>query len=63
MDDESFSDTTKPSSVLKWKCGACSKLGPRNSNEDRFVAIDDLFHGIIAFLLQVFLKKIIIISF
>jgi len=31
-----------PKPALSWYCGSCSKLGPRNSNEDRFVAINDL---------------------
>jgi len=31
-----------PKPTLSWYCGSCSKLGPRNSNEDRYVAINDL---------------------
>jgi len=27
---------------VRWRCGSCSLRGPRNSNEDRFIAINDI---------------------
>jgi hypothetical protein len=31
-----------PYAAVQWRCGACSHLGPRSSNEDRCVVIPDL---------------------
>ena len=42
-DGEPFNTNTEPDEVeIKWTSGSCSKLGPRNTNEDRFVVLDDL---------------------
>jgi Protein phosphatase 2C len=35
-------------SGLRWSCGSCSKLGPRTSNEDRLVAIPNIYEAVAA---------------
>lgn len=34
------------SSEIRWSTGFCSRLGPRNSNEDRFVVLPDLLETV-----------------
>lgn len=36
------------SSGLRWSCGSCSKLGPRTSNEDRLVALPNIYEAVAA---------------
>ena len=35
-------------SGLRWSCGSCSKLGPRTSNEDRLVALPNMYEAVAA---------------
>eukprot|EP00602_Paraphysomonas_sp_CaronLab_P002178 CAMPEP_0185027176 /NCGR_PEP_ID=MMETSP1103-20130426/11952_1 /TAXON_ID=36769 /ORGANISM="Paraphysomonas bandaiensis, Strain Caron Lab Isolate" /LENGTH=797 /DNA_ID=CAMNT_0027561053 /DNA_START=38 /DNA_END=2431 /DNA_ORIENTATION=- len=52
-EDDSGSDTRRSRSLsspfqgsVRWLYGSCSRMGPRSSNEDRYVTIPDLFGAV-----------------